>query len=417
MKLFVALGPGDIVSAHRAMMAGERSSETSIIASGQLLEYCRAQSIETLALSYHRRKDSLHDELLWLENRPRVWEVSSGGRYHLSRIFYGLYLCMRAWQFGADLAIIDSGSTHYFALAGFRLIGIPVAINFHNTLWPNGFEPEQFIQRAINFFDMLFFWWLAAGSTGVSPECGHQVRQLAGPFFPFFEYRCQFGSNEFSSHKQRGERNPFRVIFVGRAERNKGVLDIAAIAERLREQSTTPIVFEVSGDGNALPELRRIVEEKQLGGSIIVHGRLPRTELFQLYSRAHAVIVPTRSDYCEGLPAVCAEAVLSGLPIITSRLSNAVPVLGPSLMEAEPEDIESYVRAIRRLAEDASTYTRLRNACPELAKQFIDRARSYPAATDLLIGHLFPGWKQLKNYEPLFARIGNSKRAFPSLQL
>jgi glycosyltransferase involved in cell wall biosynthesis len=406
MKLFVALGPGDIVSAHRAMMVGERSSETSIIASGQLLEYCRAQSIETLALSHHRRKDSLHDELLRLENRPRVWEGTSGGRYHLSRIFYGLYLCMRAWQFGAHLAIIDSGSTHYFALAAFRLVGIPVAINFHNTLWPNGFEPKQFKPRAINFCDTAFFRWLAAGSTGVSPECGRQVRQLAGPSFPFFEYRCQFRSDELWPHQQHSERNPFRVIFVGRAERNKGLLDIAAMAERLREQSGTSIVFEVSGDGNALPELRRIVEERQLGGSVIVHGRLPRSELFQLYSRAHAVIVPTRSDYCEGLPAVCAEAVLSGLPIITSRLSNVISVLGPALMEAKPDDIESYVGAIRRLAEDASMYTRLRNACPELAQQFIDRARSCPAATDLLIAHLFPGWKQLKNYEPLFARIG-----------
>jgi glycosyltransferase involved in cell wall biosynthesis len=222
---------------------------------------------------------------------------------------------------------------------------------------------------------------------------------------PFFEYRCQFRIDRFQFRQDR-ERTPFRVIFVGRAERNKGVLDIVAMAERLREHSGMPIVFEVCGDGNALPELRRIVQEKRLGDIVIVHGRLPQSELFQLYSRAHAVIVPTRSDFCEGLPAVCAEAVLSGLPIITSRLSNAIPVLGPALMEAEPENIESYVGAILRLAEDKATYSRLCNACPGLARQFLDRSQSHPAALDLLIAHHFPGWKRLNNYEPIFERIG-----------
>jgi glycosyltransferase involved in cell wall biosynthesis len=303
------------------------------------------------------------------------------------------------------MAIIDSGSAHYFALASFRLMGVPIAVNFHNTLWPNGFEPKRLIPRSIRFLDGLFFRWVAVGTIGVSPECGRQAQELAGQGLPFFGYRCQFRRDEFSIHHGH-ERSPFRVIFVGRVERNKGALDIAAMAEKLRDRSGIPIVFEVCGTGNALPELKRLVQEKRLSDRVIVHGRLPRSELFALYSRAHAVIVPTRSDFSEGLPAVCAEAVLFGLPVVTSRLSNAIPVLGPAIMEAEPEDVESYVGAIRKLAEDNTTFLRLCNACPELARQFVDRDQSYPAALDLLFAHQFPGWKRLKTYESLFSRIG-----------
>ena len=407
MKLFAALGPGDIVAAHRAQISVEPIlSETSIIYSRQLLEYCREQGIETLALSHNRRVDSLRDGLLRVENRPRWLEGGGGARYHLSSIAHALYLAGRARRFGADLAIIDSGTAHYFTLACFRLLGIPVAINFHNTLWPSGFEPRRWLARLIRSLDGWFFRRVAVATAGVSPECGRQAQQLAGRALPFFEYRAQFRDEGFQPRRKDGVHNPFHVVFVGRVERNKGVLDIAAMAERLRQRSGPPIMFEVCGDGGALTELRRIVEEKGLGRIVLVHGRLARRELLQVYARAHAVIVPTRSDFCEGMPMVCAEAVLSNLPIVTSRLSNAIPVLGPALVEAEPEDIEGYVGAILKLAEDRVTYDRLSDACPELARQFVDRSQSLPAAVDRLIAHVFPGWKTLDRYEPLFKRVG-----------
>jgi glycosyltransferase involved in cell wall biosynthesis len=388
MKLFAALGPGDIVAAHRAQICGKAiTSETSIIYSGQLFEYCREQGIETLALSYNNNIDCLHDGLLHLENQPRRFEKSGGIRFHLSRIAYALYLAVRARRFGADLAIIDSGSTHCFALAVFRLLGIPVAIDFHVTLWPNGFEPKRPLAQLIRVLNAWFFRRVAVGAVGVSPECG------------------QFRSEGFKSGLREHDRNLFRVIFVGRAERNKGVFDVAAMAQRLRSQSGIKIVFEVCGDGDALPQLRQTVEEKRLEDLVRIHGQLARPELLQVYARAHAVIVPTRSDFSEGLPKVCAEAVLSGLPIITSRLSNVIPLLEPALLEAVPDDVDSYVKAITKLANDSALYERLNAACRELARQFLDRSQSYPAAIDRLIACLFPGWKLLDSYEPLFDRI------------
>src|SRR5262249_27968005 len=135
MKLFTALGRGDIVAAHRVQTSQVAFQETQFILSGQLFEYCCERGIDTLALSYNQRADSLCDGPLQIENRPRIFEHSGGALYHLSRIAYAIYLAIRARRFGADLAIIDSGSAHYFALASFRLFRIPVAINFHNVLW------------------------------------------------------------------------------------------------------------------------------------------------------------------------------------------------------------------------------------------------------------------------------------------
>src|SRR5262245_60436541 len=133
MKLFAELGPGDIVAAHRIQMSGEPFlSITSIIYSGQLVEYSREQGIEMLALSHNSRTDDVCDGPIRLENRPRPFEGPGVLRNHLSRIAYAFYLANRAWRFRADLALIDSGSVHCFALAIFRFLRIPVAIDFHN---------------------------------------------------------------------------------------------------------------------------------------------------------------------------------------------------------------------------------------------------------------------------------------------
>jgi glycosyltransferase involved in cell wall biosynthesis len=236
MKLFVALGPGDIVAAHRAQMNGEAIvSETSITFSGQLLEYCRERGIETLALSHNGRVDDLRDGPLRVENRPRRFPRRGKVGYHVSSVLYGIYLALRARLFGADLAVVDSGSAHYFALTSFRLLRIPVAVNFHNTLWPNGFEPKGRLARILRSFDGWFFRHIAVGAIGVSPECADQVRQLARRPLPFFEYRSQFRSDGFLARRSDETRNPFRVVFVGRIERDKGALDVLKMAVRLRD--------------------------------------------------------------------------------------------------------------------------------------------------------------------------------------
>ena len=107
------------------------------------------------------------------------------------------------------------------------------------------------------------------------------------------------------------------------------------MVQGLRSRAPAKVIFEVCGDGPALPELKSIVRDQQLGDEIIVHGRLERDALLEVYARSDAVIVPTRSNFTEGMPQVCAEAVLSGIPVITSEVANAFDVIGPATIERQ----------------------------------------------------------------------------------
>ena len=403
LRLFVALGPGDIVGARRLQLAGKSINETSIAFSEQLFAYCRLRSIRTLAVSSNSRVDKLEEGLVRIENCPKPFAGCGGVRFHLSLILYGLRMAMYARQFRATVAVIDSGTSHYFALALFRILGIPVLVNLHNVLWPRGFPPQGKLPRSIRFLNSLFFRYMCAGAIGVSPECERQIHSESRGRIPFFQYRCQFKVVGFRSSSLQTA-DAFRIAFVGRAESNKGVLDLPRMARGLRERAPIKVIFEVCGDGSALSELKFIVREQRVQDQVIVHGRLERCALLEIYALSDAVIAPTRSNFTEGMPQVCAEAVLSGIPVITSEVTNTFDVIGPATVHARTDDVESYINAILSLIEDQALYDRLRAQCPTLAAQFLDRSQSYPAALDRLL-EIVTGQKHFSDYKDVFREI------------
>ena len=121
---------------------------------------------------------------------------------------------------------------------------------------------------------------------------------------------------------------------------------------------------------------------------MLLLGKLDRLALAKEYSWAHVVLVPTRSDFCEGLPLVSAEAVLAGRPVVSSSVNPAVDVLGDAFVAARPDDVDSYLTAIRRLAEDGADYARRVAACRAVQQPFFDSENGLRAALTRAISSL-----------------------------
>jgi glycosyltransferase involved in cell wall biosynthesis len=403
MRLFAALGPGNIVADQRAKIATPGAAgETSIAFSRQLVAYCEARGFTALLTSTYPLTDQLTVNCVTLQNLPRGGAGAAGLMYHIYQIIYGIHLAICARRFGADVALIDSGSTHYCALALFRLFGVKVAVNLHNVRWPQGFEPRGGIAKVLRWLDSAFFKRVAVGATGCSPACADQVRADGADHLPYFGWCGQFVEQGFAAHPRTHDTPNFRIMFAGRVERNKGVFDLIEISQQLARECTVPIIFEICGEGSALEELRTAVKAAGISDHIILRGRLGRQDLLDCYATCDAVIVPTRGDFCEGMPLVCAEATLSGRPIITSRLSNALPVIGAAIAEAQPEDIASYVNVIRNLAENPGHYAKLQSECYGASRVFLDRSQGYAAAIDRLLCHLDPSLVPMGNYSRLY---------------
>jgi glycogen synthase len=375
MRILSAIGPGDVVAAYRDWRGAVRTvSETSITFSSQEFAFFAAHGIPFWAISSHPRRESLADGENRIENRPRVSSdlPVSGLAYHALQLRYAASLLVSAIRFRATHAIVDSGSTHWFALALFRLFGIEVLPNFHNVYWPVGHEPQGAVKRAILRLDSVFFRHGVRSALGVSPECGRQVSAMSGGRTTFFDYRAQFVSGDFGALPRPVLAMPMRIMFAGRVEENKGVFDILTVCEQLRARHPGRFAFDICGTGGAFDALAAQVAARGLADSVMLHGKLIRPELLKVYGASHLVIVPTRSTFCEGLPMVCAEAVIAGRPVLTSRLSNALDALRGALVEAREDDPADYAAQIEALADDPARYARLVQHTASVSAQFTD---------------------------------------------
>ena len=376
IRILAAVGPGDAVNSFRDWASGVRTlSETSITYTSQAYEFFVKYDIAFWVVSSHPRRERLQSGANRIENRPRI----GGGRlsgiaYHMAHLAYAVSLLASAVRFRATHAIVDSGTTHWFLLWMFRAFGIEVLPNFHNVNWPEGHPPKRLARRAILRLDSLFFKYAVRTAFGVSPACGQQLRMMSGGRTAFHDYRAQYERSDFATLPIPGPTAPFRVLFAGRVEADKGVFDILAINEILNKRHPGAFAFDICGGGGASEALAREIAARRLAGHVVMHGKLSRPELLKVYAASHLVIVPTRSTFCEGLPMVCAEAMLAGRPVVTSRISNALEVLRGAVIEAREDDPNDYADKIAGVAADPHLYAELVRNTATVSEQFMDPA-------------------------------------------
>jgi glycogen synthase len=384
LRIFKTAGPGRVIEAHQYWKQNQNwPNEVTITYSSQFEQFCQDIGAEAYLVGYNSNRAILHDGAFTLEQRPKPMPGARGAAYHVSEILYGLSLLVTAIRFRANLAFIDSGTTHYFVTTLFRLMGIRVVPVLQNTIWPNGFPPTRPIPRLICWLDSFFYRYIATAVIGVSPECVRQVKQLTPVHNPpLYEYRPQVLPEYFSKIPPvpHYDQRPFQIMFIGRVNRSKGVFDILEMAQKIQARVPGQVCWEICGTGPDIEELKHRCHELGLESIVKIRGWTSLEDLTDVYARSHAAVVPTRSSFIEGLAMTAAEAILAGRPLITSPVVPALELLRPACVEARTNDVDSYVDGVLKLISDREYYESLRRACPELAKPFYDPEQGITAA-------------------------------------
>jgi glycogen(starch) synthase len=350
----------------------------------QIVEACVRAGSPIVMVSPKVDMVSIRTQQVTIE--PLEKQAATGWRYFAEEVRYAFRLLKRARKHRANIAVLDSGCVQYFLMTLFRLAGIRVVLVLHNTIWPAGFERPgpKLIQR----IDDLFFRHIPFRVIGVSPECIRQLETVA-PRHKYVaqEIRAQFPREYFANiapapaHDDR----PFRIMFIGRVEEAKGVLDIVEMARSIERTNPGLVNWTNCGKGSALEELRRKISQYDLGAVAHARGWISLEELKAVYADSHASIVPTRSGFCEGMAMTAVEAILTGRPLVTNSIVPALEVLRAGCEEAEPENIESHAQAVLRLALDKQRWERKCRACSDLQQPFYDERRGLTSAIyDLL---------------------------------
>jgi glycosyltransferase involved in cell wall biosynthesis len=156
---------------------------------------------------------------------------------------------------------------------------------------------------------------------------------------------------------------PFRLLFVGRVVRPKGVRDLVRGLSRVQDLD---VVLDVVGRGKDLENCRAEATRLGVGDRVHFHGRLPRQEVDGFYERAHAFVFPS---FREPSGNVILEAMSWGLPMVVADRG------GPAHAVADGAGIRVPVETPDQFAEAIADAIRHLVASPQLARVYGDTAR------------------------------------------
>jgi glycosyltransferase involved in cell wall biosynthesis len=239
---------------------------------------------------------------------------------------------------------------------------------------------ERFWKWSMEYFGGGKNVMLATGGAAVSPSSRNKNIKWI--------FSTSLRSEEIEGSRQRTlpESGNIRLVIACRQESRKGTdVVVKSMPEILK---TFPNVsLDVIGDGTRLPEWKALAERLGLNGSIRFYGKVEHAEVLSLLKQAHIFCFPTSAS--EGFPKVVLEALASGIPVVTTRVSVLPQLLGSGggvlLEDSEPS---SLAKAVIEICSDMGRYE-------DMSAKALDTARQYSleAWQDYLSDILCPAWR------------------------
>lgn len=200
--------------------------------------------------------------------------------------------------------------------------GVPYAISLQGGDVP-GLVPE------LNRFHARLRWLrhrvLASARTVVANSQGLAALSMATDPFPVEVVPNGVDATLFHPAPEgNGSELPFRILFVGRLERQKNLELLLERLANLRRRRGAVFRLHVAGDGPLSSAMRRRAESLMIGDRVVWHGWVPKAELVALYQQADCFVTPS---LFEGLPNTVTEAMASGLPVIASKVIGNVELV------------------------------------------------------------------------------------------
>ncbi|KAB1073115.1 glycosyltransferase family 4 protein [Methylobacterium soli] len=151
---------------------------------------------------------------------------------------------------------------------------------------------------------------------------------------------------------------PQRLLYHGRVDRRKGVLDFIDALALMREQGT-PFAATISGIGPDVDPAKARAAELGFGEPAIrFSGYADYDRVPDLYRQADIFVSPT---YAEGFSNTILEAMAAGLAVVSTHSVGVSDCLRDEEngLLTEPGDVPALARSLTRVIEDEALRTRL----------------------------------------------------------
>lgn len=113
-------------------------------------------------------------------------------------------------------------------------------------------------------------------------------------------------------------------LFVGSLEEHKGIMNLIEVFNKSRGKIGAKLL--IVGRGSLELKIRHFILKYSLQDSIVFKGAVNKADLYSLYYKARALVVP--SIWPENAPLVALEAISVGTPVIASNTGGLPEIVG-----------------------------------------------------------------------------------------
>ncbi len=194
---------------------------------------------------------------------------------------------------------------------------------------------------------------------------GEVQRQLAVPASTIAV--CPAGAPTWQTGPARASESGY-ILFLGTLEARKnigGLLD--AFGRLLARIERAPRLVLAGGAGPDAGPWLTAIAQPPLAGHVEYAGYVPADRREQILKGAQMFVLPS---FEEGFGLTALEAMSAGVPVVASNRGSLPEVIGDAGLLIDPDDLESLVDAMARLARDPA----LRATC---AQRGLERARQF----------------------------------------
>jgi glycosyltransferase involved in cell wall biosynthesis len=303
-------------------------------------------------------------QLAWVARRPIPWltamghallEARQGGACEVAKALYTVavaaHFCRIARRQG-----IDHVHAHWatYPALGARVMralsGVPYTItaHAHDIFLPNPYLKRNIADayRTVTISDYnrrhLLSIGAAADALTIVP-CGLDLRDFAPV--------------------QRRRNDPPLIVAVGRLEPIKGFPYLLEACALLRRRGLD-FVCQIVGDGSLRRELEQKIHVLGLGERVRLLGAHDIRKVREILAAADVFTLPsvrTPTGDQDGVPVALMEAMATGLPVVTTRVSGIPDLVAHDAcgLVVEPADVEALANALARLLKNPTLGERL----------------------------------------------------------
>jgi glycosyltransferase involved in cell wall biosynthesis len=250
------------------------------------------------------------------------------------------------------------------AMYASALSGVPFSVTAHaNDIFQRGWLLPEKVDRASFFATISNYNKTYLEQLGINKDKVSIIR-------------CGVDSRAFKRKSAKPMNDKAKLGVVGRLVEKKGFDDLICAAGLLKEQG---VEFElhIVGDGPLEQPLLELMHEQGLTENEVKFiGALPHSEISSFVKSLDVFVLPCKKDSAgdmDGIPVVLMEAMLTGIPVITTKLTG-IPELvidQKTGLLVEPGNHAELSQAIKKLLDDNALRSELiENAIAMVNKEF-----------------------------------------------